>query len=221
MQAGASLHSWAGVCRGMYRSYAIILMNRCRSGLACSGIKMKIFIMVIRRLCRGRLDSCVWVVRRTAEPRAWWLHTWISHIPGLSIFHQTSPSIIEAVLRPGHSPDGGRLVALIQPLMRRDDVHTPQSPVVAVCGVGVLLHLERVVLDVVYGGEDDARVILLHPCQDGFSPLDKREREVRVDFLSTAKLNSHRVFVWSQKWRQWEESKTFMDKQNGWIPPPK
>lgn len=44
-------------------------------------------------------------------------------------------------------------------------------------GVGVLLHLECVVLDVVDGGEDDAGVILLHPGQDGFRPLDGKERE--------------------------------------------
>lgn len=44
-------------------------------------------------------------------------------------------------------------------------------------GVGVLLHLKRVVLDVVYGRQDDAGVVLLHPGQDGFSPLKcKRDR---------------------------------------------
>lgn len=70
------------------------------------------------------------------------------------------------------SPDRGCLIALVQPLLRRDDVHTPQSPVVAVGSVGVLLYLKRVVLDVVYGGQDDAGVVLLHTGQNRFSPLD-------------------------------------------------
>lgn len=73
-------------------------------------------------------------------------------------------------LRAGPSPDRGRLIALVQPLLRRDDVHAPQPPVVAVGSVGVLLHLERVVFDVVYGGQDDAGVILLHPGQNWLGP---------------------------------------------------
>lgn len=80
---------------------------------------------------------------------------------------------MDAVHQPRPSPDRGCLIALIQPLLRRDDVHTPKPPVVAMGGIGVLLHLKRVVLDVVYGGQDDAGVILLHPGQDWFSPLDK------------------------------------------------
>lgn len=86
-------------------------------------------------------------------------------------------------LRAGPSPDRSRLIALVQPLLRRDDVHAPQPPVVAVGGVGVLLHLERVVFDVVYGGQDDAGVILLHPGQNGLGPCggDKR-RKLGADF---------------------------------------
>lgn len=72
------------------------------------------------------------------------------------------------------SPDRGRLIALVQPLLWWDDVHTPQPPVVAVGSIGILLHLKRVVLDVVYGGKDDAGVILLHPGQNRFSPLEKK-----------------------------------------------
>lgn len=86
---------------------------------------------------------------------------------------------MDAVRQPRPSPDRGRLIALVQPLLRRDDVHAPQSPVVAVGSVGVLLHLERVVLDVVDGGQDDARVILLHPGQNGFGPLDEKRHRVK------------------------------------------
>ena len=68
------------------------------------------------------------------------------------------------------SPDRGRLIALIQPILGGDDVHAPQAPVVAVGSVGVLLHFKRVVLDVVDGGKDDAAVVLFHPGQDGFGP---------------------------------------------------
>ena len=84
---------------------------------------------------------------------------------------------MNAVHQPRPSPDRGCLIALVQPLLRRDDVHAPQSPVVAVGGVGVLLHLKRVVLDVVYGGQDDAGVILLHPGQNRFSPVDLEKRK--------------------------------------------
>lgn len=79
------------------------------------------------------------------------------------------------------SPDGGGLVAPVQPLLRRDDVHAPETPVVAVGGVGVLLHLEGVVLDVVYGRQDDAGMILLHAGQDGHGPGgDGKTREPDV-----------------------------------------
>jgi len=50
-----------------------------------------------------------------------------------------------------HSPDRGCLIPLVQPLLWRDDVHTPQTPVVSVGSVGILLHLKVVVFDVVYG----------------------------------------------------------------------
>lgn len=88
---------------------------------------------------------------------------------------------MDAVHQPRSSPDRGCLIALVQPLLWRDDVHTPQPPVIAMGGVSVLLHFKRVVLDVVYGGQNDAGVILLHPGQNRFSPLDqkkeKRKRE--------------------------------------------
>lgn len=90
---------------------------------------------------------------------------------------------MDAVRQPRLSPDRGRLIALVQPLLRRDDVHAPQPPVVAMGGVGILLHLKRVVLDVVYGRQDDAGVILLHPGQNRFSPLDvKKDRSSELTF---------------------------------------
>lgn len=48
-------------------------------------------------------------------------------------------------------------------------------------GVGVLLHLERVVLDVVNGRQDDAGVILLHAGQDGLGPGGNREEGRQSD----------------------------------------
>ena len=79
--------------------------------------------------------------------------------------------------RPGWqpSPDGGSFIALVEPLLRRDDVHAPQAPVVAVRRVGVLLHLKRVVLDVINGGEDNPRMIFPHPSKDGLGPGEKKK----------------------------------------------
>lgn len=74
------------------------------------------------------------------------------------------------------SPDRGRLIALVQPLLWGDDVHTPQAPVVAMGSIGILLHLKGVVLDVVYGRKDDAGVIFFHPGQNRFRPLVKTNR---------------------------------------------
>lgn len=87
---------------------------------------------------------------------------------------------MEAAHQPGTSPDRGRLIALVQPLLGGDYVHAPQSPVVPMCSIGVLLHLKRVVLDVVDGGQDNAGVILLHPSQDGFNPLRKKKLRVNM-----------------------------------------
>lgn len=142
-----------------------------------SCIKMEIFIMVIRHPSTGWLYLCVW-----AAQSSWvrWLHTWISHIPGLSIFHQTHSSIMDAAHQPRPSPDRGRLIALVQPFLRRDDVHAPQPPVVAMGSIGVLLHLKRVVFDVVYGRQDDAGVILLHPGQDRLSPCIRQDTKVEL-----------------------------------------
>ena len=140
--------------------------------------------MVIRRLSTGQLYLSVWAARQATEQLSLMVpHMNKSYPGGLSIFHQTSSSIMDATRQPTPSPDRGCLIALVQPFLRRDDVHAPQTPVVAVGGVGILLHLERVVLDVVYGGQDDAGVILLHPGQDGFSPLDwEKTQELRADF---------------------------------------
>lgn len=68
------------------------------------------------------------------------------------------------------SPDRGSFIALVQPLLWWDDVHAPQSPVVAMGSVGVLLDLESVVFDVVYSRQDNAGVILLYPSENRFSP---------------------------------------------------
>lgn len=81
---------------------------------------------------------------------------------------------MDAVHQPRPSPDRGCLIALVQPLLWRDDVHTPQSPVVAMGSVGILLNLKCVVLDVVYGGQNDAGVIFLHPGQNRFGPSEKK-----------------------------------------------
>lgn len=67
-------------------------------------------------------------------------------------------------------PDGSCLIALVQPLLRGDNVHAPQAPVVAMGRVSVLLHLECVELDVVDGREDDPGVVLLHPGQNRLRP---------------------------------------------------
>ena len=148
-----------------------------------SSIKMKVFIMLIRQLPVGRLYLCACApCGGFYSSWAWWFHTWISHTSGLSIFHQRCSSIIEAAQQPGPSPDRGRLIALVQPLLRGVDVHAPQSPVVPMGSVGVLLHLKCVVLDVVNGRQDDASVILLHPSQNGFSPLRNQKLICRITF---------------------------------------
>ena len=76
------------------------------------------------------------------------------------------------------SPDGRRLVAAVQPVLGRDDVHAPKAPVVAVGCAGVLLHLERVVLDVVDGWQDDPPAVLPDPRKGGLGPA-RRRRSLR------------------------------------------
>lgn len=79
------------------------------------------------------------------------------------------------------SPDGGSLIALIQPILRRNDVHAPESPVVAVSCVGVLLHLKRVVLDIIYRGKDYPSVIFFHSGEDRVRPELVREKRRETD----------------------------------------
>lgn len=67
-------------------------------------------------------------------------------------------------------PDWRGLVAAVQPVLGRHDVHAPEPPVVAVGGAGVLLHLERVELDVVDGGQHDAPAVLPDPREGGLGP---------------------------------------------------
>lgn len=71
-------------------------------------------------------------------------------------------------------PDGGGLVSFIQPVLRRNDVHAPQAPVVAVSGVSVLLHLEGVVLDVIYRRQDYPTAGFFYPGQDRLGPEEER-----------------------------------------------
>lgn len=73
-------------------------------------------------------------------------------------------------------PDGGGLVSFIQPILRRNDVHAPQAPVVSVSGVSILLHLEGVVFDVIYGRQDDPSALLFNPGQDRLRPEEHGEK---------------------------------------------
>ncbi len=67
-------------------------------------------------------------------------------------------------------PDGGSLIASVQPILRWDDVHAPEAPVVAVSCISVLLHLKGVVLDIIYRGEHYPSVIFFHSGEDRHSP---------------------------------------------------
>ncbi|RXN30823.1 sterile alpha motif domain-containing 3-like isoform X1 [Labeo rohita] len=64
-------------------------------------------------------------------------------------------------------PDGGSLIAFVQPILWWDDVHAPEAPVVAVSRISVLLYLKGVVLDIIYRREDYPSVIFFHsgPCE--------------------------------------------------------
>lgn len=55
-----------------------------------------------------------------------------------------------------------------------DHVHAPKAPVVAVGRAGVLLHLERVVLDVADGWQDDPPAVLPDPRKGGLGPARRR-----------------------------------------------
>lgn len=74
-------------------------------------------------------------------------------------------------------PDGGGLVSFIQPILRRNDVHAPQAPVVTVSGVSVLLHLKGVVFDVIYRRQDDPSVLFFYPGQDRLSPEEEQGKK--------------------------------------------
>ncbi len=67
-------------------------------------------------------------------------------------------------------PDGGSLIASVQPILRWDDVHAPEAPVVAMSCISVLLHLKGVVLDIIYRGEHYPSVIFFHSGEDRHSP---------------------------------------------------
>lgn len=86
------------------------------------------------------------------------------------------------------SPDGSRYVSVIPPLFGRVDVHAPQLPVVAVARVLVALHLERVVLDVVDGGQNNPLVVLFYSGQNRLGPDGGRintHTHTRPDFADT------------------------------------
>lgn len=68
------------------------------------------------------------------------------------------------------SPDGGSLISFIQPILWRNDVHAPESPVVAVSCISVLLHLKCVVLDIIYRRKDYPGVIFFHSGEDRLRP---------------------------------------------------
>lgn len=69
-------------------------------------------------------------------------------------------------------PDGSRCVPLVPPLFGWVDVHAPQLPIVAVARVLIALQLERVVLDVVDGRQDNPRVVLFDSGQNRLGPED-------------------------------------------------
>lgn len=82
-------------------------------------------------------------------------------------------------------PDGGGLVSFIQPILRRDYVHAPQAPVVAVSRVSVLLHLEGVVFDVIYRRQDDPSPVFFYPRQDRLGPeREKNNNDVTLSYCA-------------------------------------
>lgn len=74
-------------------------------------------------------------------------------------------------------PDGGGLISFIQPILGRNDVHAPQAPIEPMSGVGILLHLEGVVFDVVDGRQDDPCALFFNPGQDWLRPEDEGEKQ--------------------------------------------
>lgn len=77
-------------------------------------------------------------------------------------------------------PDRGGLISFIQPILGRNDVHAPQTPVVSVSGVSVLLHLEGVVFDVIYGRQDDPSALFFYPGQDRLRPEEEENKQYHV-----------------------------------------
>ncbi len=77
-------------------------------------------------------------------------------------------------------PDGSGYVPLVPPLFGRIDVHAPQLPVVAVAWVLVALHLKRVVLDVIDGGQNNPLVVLFDSGQNRLGP----EKNVNTSTLT-------------------------------------
>lgn len=67
-------------------------------------------------------------------------------------------------------PDWSSFISSVQPILRRDDVHAPKAPVVAMSRISVLLHLKGIVLDIIYRREDYPSVIFFHSGEDRLSP---------------------------------------------------
>lgn len=89
------------------------------------------------------------------------------------------------------SPDGGSLISFVQPILRRNDIHAPESPVVSVSCIGVLLHLKRVVLDIIYRRKDYPSVIFFHSGEDRLRPeLVIEERGGRERQMKSSEISS-------------------------------
>lgn len=94
-------------------------------------------------------------------------------------------------------PDGGGLVPFIQPILRRNDVHAPQPPVVPVSGVGILLHLKGVVFDVVYGRQEDPSALFFNPGQDWLRPEEEGEKQTSCSEMTIClKQNMLLCYLW-------------------------
>ena len=81
-------------------------------------------------------------------------------------------------------PDGQRGVPGIPPLLGGADVHAPQLPAVPVGRVLVTLHLKVVLLDVVYGGENDPSPIFLNSGKYRLCPEWRKTKSTGKDFIS-------------------------------------
>lgn len=75
-------------------------------------------------------------------------------------------------------PDGSRLIPFIKPVLGRDYIHAPESPVITVGCIGILLHFERVVLDIVNSWEDDPLSVFFDPGKRWLHPGNRNSNKV-------------------------------------------